>query len=212
MARFITIEGGEGVGKSSFAATLTEKILELGFEVIKTREPGGTPTADLIRKVFLAPPKEEPLVPIAELCLVSAARAQHIKQVIQPALDAQKWVLCDRFSDSTRVYQGHLGNLDLESIESLIKLSTGGIEPDVTFLLDCPVEISLERLEKRNPTRAGEGPNRYDLAAYNTHEALRQAFLKIAADFPNRVCVIDASGSSEYSIDQALSFLKEHLL
>ena len=209
MVRFITIEGGEGVGKSSFAKMLSSEIERWDLDVLNTREPGGTKVADQIRQIFLIPPQDEPLLPNAELCLVSAARAQHVEHVIRPALNQGCWVLCDRFSDSTRVYQGYLGNISSEHVEYLIKLSTNGVEPDLTFVLDCPVEISLARVEKRNPSKTGETANRYDLATVNTHKALRRAFLQIAEDYSDRVVVIDASGSVEHAVAQAVSVLKD---
>lgn len=186
--KFITIEGGEGVGKSSFLKYLTKELSLRGIETVTTREPGGTPTADRIRAIFNHPPENDPLTIEAEAFLVSAARAQHCAKVIEPALQKAIWVLCDRFTDSTRAYQGILGGADPELLEGLIKSSTKNLVPDVTFLLDCPVEISMERVGNR-----GELKTRYDAASVQVHDNLRQAFLRIAQQFPERFIVIDAS-------------------
>jgi dTMP kinase len=197
--RFITIEGGEGVGKSLFqemlAKDLTAVLGPLGL--ITTREPGGTPAADQIRSLFGNPPAQDAYLMETEAFLVSAARAQHVGRLIRPALQRGTWVLCDRFADSTRVYQGKLGNLDEAMIESLISLSTQRLEPDLTFLLDCDVQLSQSRLTARSVQAvSGEKSDpiiRYDEAKKSFHERLRQGYLALLPRFPQRIVRLDAA-------------------
>ena len=218
---FITVEGGEGVGKSHFVEAISRHFLERGREIVTTREPGGTPTADKIREIFARPASGDPLRMEAEALLVSAARAQHVAQLILPALREGKFVLCDRFADSTRVYQGKIGAIPRYDLERLIAFSTGGLEPDLTFLLDCDVDISLGRLAQRTSERQIEkgrsnlsevGPaevGRYDKAKRSFHERLRFAYHELAQEYPERIVVIDASAKPETVAAKAIAVLLE---
>jgi dTMP kinase len=200
--KFISIEGGEGVGKSSFLSNISKVLKARGINLVQTREPGGTPAANKIREIFNHPPKEDSLTMETEAFLVSAARAQHCGKLISPALDRGDWVLTDRFADSTRAYQGILGGLNKEFLENLISSSTQGTQPDITFLLDCPVEISLDRLGQRTDAKT-----RYDNASIDDHNKLRQAFLEIAKEHPNRFAIIDASHTAEAVASAAIKEL-----
>src|SRR5271163_4167629 len=146
--KFITFEGGEGTGKSTQAAMLALRLETAGLGVKLTREPGGSPGAEIIRHVLLSG-AAKPLGPEAEAMLFAAARDDHIQCTILPALDAGKWVICDRFADSTRVYQGILGKVDERLIKGLERVSIGDLAPDITLMLDIPVEVGLERVKLR---------------------------------------------------------------
>lgn len=205
--RFISLEGGEGVGKSTLLNGLRSWLESRKIHVIQTREPGGTPIADQIRQIFKAPVDHEEITPETEALLVSAARAQHVAKVINPALDGNRWVLCDRFADSTRVYQGLFGGVPLNELEWLIKFSTAGVEPDLTFLLDCDVNLSAARLEGR-PSAKNDDVARYDLASRQVHERLRQGFRRVAGFFPARFFILDASQSPEKVLQDACAELE----
>ena len=142
--KFITFEGGEGAGKSTQAALLANKLESLGLGVLLTREPGGSPGAEIIRHVLLSG-AAKPLGAEAEAMLFAAAREDHVHCTIEPALAAGKWVVCDRFADSTRVYQGALGNVDERLIKGLERVSIGDLAPNLTFVLDVPVDVARER-------------------------------------------------------------------
>ncbi len=186
MGRFVTVEGGEGVGKSTNVDFVCALIRQRGFEVIATREPGGTPTAERIRELLLEH-GEEPMPDAAELLLFFAARALHVENVIRPALAAGRWVVCDRFTDATRAYQGAGRGLDAERIEQLAKWVHGDLEPDLTLLLDAPAEVGRRRAERRSGADRLEG----EQAAF--HARVREAYLALAAREPARFAVIDAS-------------------
>ena len=207
-SRFITIEGSEGVGKSYLSHGLKARLEALSFGVQLTREPGGTVLADSIRQLFLNPP-EKP-TPLCELYLVSAARNQHVTQLIKPTLAKGQWVLCDRFYDSTRVYQGELAGLDDSVLEPVLHGSVEGCHPGLTFLLDCPVDIAMERVKKRSKELQLELSNRYDEGSRDMYETLRQAYLKQAKKFSQRILVIDASQPPEQVLAQAWAHLKQH--
>jgi dTMP kinase len=194
---FFTIEGGEGVGKSTFTNLLTAGLASLHDDVITTREPGGTPVADEIRNIFKSPAEE--LAMSAETLLIAAARSQHMETKVKPALARGAWVVCDRFIDSTRVYQGIVGGVQPRDIEWLIRFATGGLEPHLTFLLDCDPAVSQGRLVKR----AGEA-NRYDDAASAFHIRVRQGFLRLAGFYPSRFYILDATLESAELARQAL--------
>lgn len=191
--RFITFEGGEGAGKSTQAAMLARRLEALGIAVLLTREPGGSPGAEIIRHVLLSG-AAKPLGPDAEAMLFAAARLDHIEQVIKPALDAGKWVVCDRFADSTRIYQGVLGEVDRRLIKGLERVAVGDLAPDLTFILDLPVEAGLARLAER---RAGAEPDRFEAEDAEFHQKLRDAYLALAASEPRRCLVIDASAGKD---------------
>lgn len=205
---FITVEGGEGVGKSTFCRLLCERLKNSGVSVHLTREPGGSPMADRIRQLFVAPPKEDPITPLGELYLISAARTQHVTQGILPNLQKGTWVLCDRFADSTRVYQGELGGLDPAMLENVISTSTGGLTPDVTFVLDCPAEVALGRIKGADTTSGNRGgASRYDDAALGTHKKMREAFAKLVARNSTRMISLDGSRSSDEAVEAAVQHL-----
>jgi dTMP kinase len=187
--KFITLEGGEGTGKSTQAAMLALKLESLGIGVKLTREPGGSPGAEIMRHVLLSG-AAKPLGPDAEAILFAAARDDHIQCTILPALAAGQWVISDRFADSTRVYQGELGEVDPRLIKALERVSVGGLRPDLTLVLDVPAEIGLQRAAGR---RGGSTPDRFEAEAVDFHERLRQAYLMLAAAEPERCVIVDAT-------------------
>jgi dTMP kinase len=191
--KFITFEGGEGTGKSTQAAMLALRLEALGLPVQLTREPGGSPGAEVIRHVLLSG-AAKPLGPEAEAMLFAAAREDHVRCTIGPALDAGKWVICDRFADSTRVYQGVLGEVDERVIKGLERVSIGDLAPELTVILDVPVEIGLRRAEARG---AGAKPDRFEAENVDFHQKLRAAYCAIAAAEPRRCALIDARGNKE---------------
>lgn len=191
--RFITFEGGEGTGKSTQAALLAQRLESLGIGVLLTREPGGSPGAEVIRHVLLSG-AAKPLGAAAEAMLFAAARQDHVTYAITPALRSGKWVVCDRFVDSTRVYQGVLGHVDSRIIKALERASVGDLRPDLTVVLDLPVEAALQRLAQR---RGDAAPDRFEAEDVEFHEELRAAYLAIAAREPERCVVIDAGGAKE---------------
>lgn len=180
---FITFEGVEGAGKTEqvqrFATTLGENVLV-------TREPGGTPISERIREIFLT---AEGITAKTELLLIAAARAQHVADVIRPALEANQIVLCDRFIDATAAYQGYRGGIDLALINQLNRIATGGIIPDLTFLLDLPPEIGLQRKPKQDKPCS----DRLHREPLEFHHKVRQGYLAIARTEPHRVKLIDAT-------------------
>lgn len=187
--KFITFEGGEGTGKSTQAAALAEHLRSLGLAVLLTREPGGSPGAEIIRHVLLSG-AAKPLGPEAEALLFAAARDDHIQCTILPALKAGTWVVCDRFADSTRVYQGVLGEVDERLITALERVCVGDLRPDLTFVLDVPVALGLKRAAgRRGPQKA----DRFEAENFDFHQKLRKAYLALAATEPKRFVVIDAS-------------------
>ncbi len=204
MARFLTVEGGEGVGKSSFIELLSHRLRDKGMAFTLTREPGGTRIADEIRSVFSKGDDIEEFTPEGEFLLVSAARAQHVFHKIRPELEKGRWIICDRFADSSRVYQGILKGVETDFLESVIQKSTYGLTPDLTFLLDCDVTVSQARVAGR-----GLVESRYDLASLEVHERLRQGYLQVSRMFPHRIQVLDASGPREEIVNQAISLIEE---
>ncbi len=197
-AFFISVEGGEGVGKSTFVRGLAQKLSENGHVIVRTFEPGGTTAADKIRRLFTHPPEGEVLEKKTELLLVCAARAQHVSQVIRPSLEANKIVICDRYSDSTRVYQGALAQNTAQKLEEMVAFAEGGVVPQLTFLLDAPVDVLAGRLEKREGEKS-----RFDLAKKPVHEKIRESFLQIAAKFPERIVCLDALLPPEKMVEAA---------
>jgi len=187
--RFITLEGGEGAGKSTQIKLLADFIRSLGLECVVTREPGGSPVAEQLREVILSGVAAS-LGPAAEAVLFSAARIDHIAQTIAPALARGAVVVCDRFADSTRAYQGAQGKVDASLISALEKVAVGPYRPDLTLILDLPAEIGLARAKKR---RADAKADRFEAEDLSFHQGLRKAFLEIAAREPERCAVIDAA-------------------
>lgn len=186
--RFITVEGGEGVGKSTNMDFMSSLIKAQGLEVVRTREPGGTPMAERIRDMLLEH-GDEPLPDTAELLLFFAARTLNIENAVKPALAAGKWVLCDRFTDASRAYQGAGRGLDADRIETLADWVHGDLQPDLTVLLDAPPEVGRRRAEKRG------APDRLESEQAAFYGRVREAYLAIARREPDRVAVIDASVS-----------------
>ena len=187
--RFITIEGGEGAGKSTAQTYLAERLAERGIVVLQTREPGGTPLAEAIRRTLLSIDGEHP-VEMTELLLVFAARAQHLAKVIEPALAAGKWVICDRFTDATYAYQGGGRELPVDWIETLETLVQGDYRPDLTLVFDVPVEIGLARAGRRGALDRIESE---DVAFF---ERVRSTYQQIAARDTERVLMLDATAEA----------------
>ena len=187
--RFITLEGGEGAGKSTQITRLAAHLGGLGHEVVATREPGGTPRAQALRELVLAGAARD-LGPLAEAAIFNAARLDHLDGLIRPALARGAIVLCDRFADSTRAYQGVAGEVPAETVRSMEKAVVGGTRPDLTLILDLPADIGLARAHAR---RGGGQVDRFEAEDLSFHERLRQAFLAIAEEEPQRCVVIDAT-------------------
>lgn len=191
-ARFITLEGGEGAGKSTQAKKLVAALKKRGIASVSTREPGGSPGAEEIRNLIVhgEPGRWDTLT---ETLLIFAARADHVRRTIKPALAGKKWVVCDRFTDSTFAYQGAGRGLDRETIRRLDALVLHDFRPDLTLVLDLPVEIGLARTMSR-----GQGATRFEKFDVDFHERLRQAFLSIARRNHDRCVVIDATQSANH--------------
>lgn len=198
---FITFEGGEGVGKSTQVERLRRRLEEHGFEIVTTREPGGSPKAEKIRASLLDG-RIKRFGPFAEAILFSAARADHLDRLIRPALARGAIVISDRFSDSTRAYQGALGALDETAVRTLERVIVAETRPDLTLILDAPVEASLARAMRRR-TEQAEPADRFEAEQADFHERLRQAFLQIAARHPERCVVIDASAGPD-AVEEAV--------
>jgi len=188
--RFITFEGGEGVGKSTQLRRAAAWLQERGVEVVTTREPGGTPRAERLR-VMLLERGEEPMPSSCELLLMFAARATHLANLVEPAVARGAWVLCDRFTDATYAYQGGGRGMAERDIDALVAIVHAQRQPDLTVLLDAPVEIGMERAGRRN---GSDGPDRFETERRDFFERVRAAYLARAARFPQRFRVIDASG------------------
>jgi dTMP kinase len=190
--RFITFEGGEGSGKSTQIKTLAERLDAAKLRAIVTREPGGSPGAEVIRHLLLSG-MGKLLGPDAETLLFSAARDDHVHTVIQPALSQGVWVLCDRFSDSTRVYQGRLGNVLPAVMNAMERVTIGDLKPDLTVILDVPVEVGMQRAAAR---RGAGAPDRFEAEDLQFHQDLRDAYRQIAAAEPQRCVLIDANADA----------------
>jgi len=205
---FITFEGGEGTGKTTQIRTLAEHFEALGKTVIVTREPGGTPVAEAARAVLLDPTLEP--LGLSELFLLEAARHDHVERVIRPALDRSEVVLCDRYADSSTVYQGMVRGIGVERVEELNDLATGGLDPDLTLVLDLDPEAGVTRARSRNA--AGDGSeSRLDDEPAEFHRSVREGFLRLAVRYPHRVRVIDATGGPDSVFDRLLAVLPEEL-
>jgi dTMP kinase len=196
MACFITFEGIEGCGKTTQMKLLSERLAKKGYPVVVTREPGGCPIALKIREILLDAANSA-MVPLAELFLYAAARAQHVAEIIKPALDAGEIVLCDRFTDATIAYQGFGRELDLPLIEELNRLATGQVQPQLTILIDCPVEIGLSRAISRIDSTTGAREERFELESVQFHRRVRDGYLRLAAENPDRFIVIDGNRNIE---------------
>lgn len=207
--RFITFEGGEGSGKSTQIRLLAERLDAEGLRVIVTREPGGSPGAEIIRHVLLSGVGKM-LGAEAETLLFIAARDDHVRTAIAPALAQNIWVLCDRFADSTRVYQGHAGKVDPGLLDAMERVTIGSLKPDLTFILDVPVEVGMQRAAMR---RGADTPDRFEAENIDFHRKLREGYRAIAAREPKRCVVIDATQPRETVTDAIWSALcQQHLL
>jgi len=196
--KFITFEGGEGAGKSTQATLLAKRLAVAGIGVLLTREPGGSPGAEIIRHVLLSGAARR-FGPGTETLLFAAARADHLDTVIIPALRSGQWVICDRFIDSTRVYQGIVGKVDLSFIRGLERLTVGASGPDLTFILDLPADTGLARAKAR---RGDDDPDRFETEDLAHHQALNAGFRAIAAEEKQRCVLIDADRPAEQVADE----------
>ncbi|XKF14518.1 dTMP kinase [Halomonas sp. BLK-85] len=194
--RFITLEGGEGVGKSTNLQWVVEWLKQQGLTVISSREPGGTPRAEAIRELLLDPAPVEPLSSDAELLLMFAARAQHLNEKILPALKQGAWVVCDRFTDATYAYQGGGRGINVERIATLERFVQHDLQPDLTLLLDMPAEAGAQRVASRLSQSGGER-DRFEREQQAFFSAVRDAYLQRAQQAPQRFAVIDAEQSLE---------------
>jgi dTMP kinase len=204
--RFITLEGGEGTGKSTQAALLAERLTSLGIAVVLTREPGGSPGAEIIRHVLLAG-VAKPLGVEAEALLFAAARDDHVRSTIAPALKRGAWVICDRFIDSTRVYQGR--HLDPKFVRALERVTVGDLMPDLTLILDVPAETGLTRASQRRG--AETVADRFEGEALSFHKELREAYRRSAAAEPGRCVLIDAAEPKGKVADRVWKAVSERL-
>ncbi len=202
--RFITMEGIEGVGKTTQVARLSAALEQLGIAHVVTREPGGTPLAESIRDVVLSV-RAETLPPTAELLLMFAARAVHLANHVEPNLRAGRWVICDRFTDATYAYQGGGRRLSMEKIAQLESMIQGVLRPDFTVLLDAPVENALARARRRN---AGAPEDRFERERGEFFERVREVYRARAAAEPGRIAILDATRSVDEVGAQILEQLK----
>jgi dTMP kinase len=198
---FVTFEGGEGAGKSTQIRRLADRLRALGYDIVVTREPGGSVGAEAVRHVILGGAAEDFGVRM-EAILFAAARNDHVEEVIKPALASGTVVLCDRFMDSSRVYQGVTGNLPADFVANLERVAINGTVPDCTVIFDLPAELGLARARKRMAEGAEPGePDRFEKEELDTHEKRREAFLDIAAENPLRCRVVDASADEDSVAD-----------
>ncbi|WP_457639537.1 dTMP kinase [Persephonella sp.] len=198
---FITFEGIEGAGKSTQARLLHDYFQKTGKKSILTREPGGTQTGRKLRQILLTP-SDEVFPPVAELFLYEADRSFHVSNLIRPSLEKGYTVICDRFTDSTLAYQGYARGLDINLVKFLNETATEGLKPDITFLIDIPVEEGLNRIQKKRDK------DRIEQEDIDFHRRLREGFLKIAQEEKNRVAVLDGMNSPEEIHRQVLDILK----
>jgi dTMP kinase len=199
---FITFEGIEGCGKTTQIERLGRRLHAHGIPFVATLEPGGTQIGQGIRRILLDS-RNKNLTPLAELVLYAADRAQHVEEVIKPALKQGKWVICDRFADATVVYQGWARGQDMRLVRILNEKVTEGVHPDRTFLLDCPVEIGLQRALDRNQSDPDPGQDRFEKEQMVFHQAVRRAYLDLAEKEQNRIVVIEAS-AGEDAVEEAI--------
>lgn len=207
-AKFVTFEGGEGSGKSTQIKNLAEFLEDRGVPVVVTREPGGAPDAEKIRAMLVT---GEPgrWSPVAELLLMNAARENHLNHLIRPALAAGQWVLCDRFSDSSRAYQGIAGGVRRELVDQIEQAVVGETRPHLTFILDLDPEIGLARAGKRLD---GPDESRFEAKGLDFHRRLRQGFLDIAAAEPERCVTVDATRPVDDVANLIAEIMTVHLL
>jgi len=185
---FITLEGPEGSGKSTQAVRLAAALKRAGYSVVRTREPGGTPFAETIRRVLLLASSHEPVTAETEALLILAARSQHVAHILIPALQRGQIVICDRFSDSTFAYQGYGRDVNMQWLRQANDMASGGLSPDLTLLFDLPASIGLARRRKARGKQ-----NRLDRESERFHRKVRRGFLALACQAPRRITVIDAT-------------------
>lgn len=205
--KFITLEGGEGSGKSTQSGMLADFLRQAGIdEVIETREPGGTPGAEEIRALLVTgePGRWEPWT---EALMMIAARRDHVSRLIRPALDRGAWVVCDRFSDSTLAYQGAAGGLGMAAVKRVIDAALGAFGPDLTLLIDVPVKEGLSRAGKRQ-----DAEDRFEQAGVAFHEAVRHGFLTVARQDPDRIVTVDGTGNPEQVAAEIQNAVRARLL
>jgi len=207
---FITFEGIEGCGKTTQIERFADTLRKHGIPLVTTFEPGGTRIGKDIRRVLLDA-RNEDLTPLAELILYAADRAQHIEEVIKPALNGGQWVICDRFVDATVAYQGVARGQDMILVRILNEKTTRGICPDITFLLDCPVEMGLERAIKRNEAPSHEGQDRFERETLDFHSKVRKGYLDLASEDKKRFVIIDASLSEDEVEKEIFGYIEPHL-
>ena len=207
---FLTVEGIEGAGKSTFIGLLEDELTKRGVDFLHTREPGGCALGRQIRPLLLD--ASQKVSARAELFLFLADRAQHVADTIRPALERGQWVVCDRYADSTIAYQGYGRGMDPEELQKLNDYATDGLWPDITFLLDLPAEVGLGRALARNG-REGltQSEGRFEAEALAFHQRIREGFLLRAARWPERFCVLDAARTPDAVVAQALEYLAPHL-
>jgi dTMP kinase len=203
--RFITFDGGEGAGKSTQAARLAARLQATGIEVVRTREPGGSQGAEALRELLVHGGADR-WSPTAETLMMYAARSDHLERVIRPALAAGAWVVCDRFSDSTRAYQGAGGGVPTELIETLDKAVVLGDQPDLTLIIDVPAELGLERAQTRG------GGARFEGKGLAFHRRLREGFLAIARAEPDRCVVLDGAAAPDDVADRIWKAVQSQLI
>lgn len=194
--RFVTLEGPEGSGKSTQAARLVAELEALGLEVLYTREPGGTPTGDMIRGILQHDTSGEVILPESELLLFAASRAQLVGRIIRPALERGTWVICDRFIDSTTAYQGYGRGFPIDVVQNINAFATGGLLPDITFLLNVDVATGAERMAQRNQ-KAGRNKDRFEREDMSYHQRVHAGYLALAQREPGRFCVVNAARGPE---------------
>nr|WP_070959417.1 dTMP kinase [Hyphomonas sp. Mor2] len=204
LGKFITLEGGEGTGKSTLISGLRDALSDRGLEVIVTREPGGTVLAEAVRSLALHPPQEESWSPLAHALLMNTAREDHLRHLIRPALARGAWVICDRFADSTRAYQS-IDGVDPEQLRAIEAIVVGETRPDLTLILDAAPEAVAERRRTRNVSDVFEQKDK----AF--HEQVRAAFLEIAEQEPERCAVLDALDAPDVVLRAALTEIHDRL-
>jgi dTMP kinase len=203
--RFVTFEGGEGSGKSTQIKRLSERLEAVHLPAIITREPGGSPGAEIIRHLVLSG-MGKLLGPEAETLLFAAARDDHVRSVILPALAQGTWVLCDRFFDSTRAYQSRVGHVAPALVNAMTRVTIGDLKPDLTIILDVPVEVGLKRAAAR---RGSGAPDRFEAEDVKFHQALRDAYREIASAEPERCVIIDANADVDTVAGKVWTALRE---
>lgn len=200
--RLITVEGTEGVGKSTVISAIVKALAARSIESVLTREPGGTPIAEAVRGVLLQD-HEEAMIPMTELLLMFASRAQHIATLVEPALARGEWVISDRYTDASFAYQGGGRSIPVAYIEQLAEWTQGDCVPDITVLLDAPVVVGLERMEARG------GKDRIEKEGVEFFERIRETYLQMAVAQPERFCVVDAAQTEELVIADTLVALEK---